>query len=267
VAAESGPAGGVPAGYELERERGVEIVALPCVMRAVRDAVGEAHTLYDWAERWSSRSFVGRAGAAFAVVTPCGEWVVRHYRRGGVVARMLGDRYVRAGEPRPLRELRASVLARTRGVATPEVVAAAVYPAGLVYRADLATRYVPDSADLADTVLGPARGGVADRVEAWRAAGALLRIAFRAGVAHPDLNMRNILIQRTAGGRMALLLDLDRAVVHDSAVSDEVRHSMLSRLQRSRRKLESVAGVCAGSEELAAFEEAVAGDDDRDERK
>jgi hypothetical protein len=129
MAAVNGSAGGMPAGYEVERERGVEIVALPSVMGVVRDAIGEAGTLYAWAARSGSRSFVGR-GAVFAVATPAREWVVRHYRRGGAVARVLGDRYVRISEPRALRELRASVLARSRGVATPEVVAAVVYPAG-----------------------------------------------------------------------------------------------------------------------------------------
>jgi 3-deoxy-D-manno-octulosonic acid kinase len=263
MAAVHGSAGGMPSGYEVERERGVEIVALPSVMRVVRDAIGEAGTLYAWAARSGSRSFVGR-GAAYAVATPHREWVVRHYRRGGAVARVLGDRYVRISEPRALRELRASVLARSRGVATPEVVAAVVYPAGLLYRADLATLYIADSADLAEAALGSARGDAAARVEAWRATGALLRVAFGAGVEHADLNLRNILIQRTAGVATALLLDLDRAVVHDHAVSDVARRSMLRRLHRSRRKLESAAGVCAAADELAAFDAAL--DDDRDDR-
>jgi 3-deoxy-D-manno-octulosonic acid kinase len=250
----------VPTGYVVERERGVEIVALPSVIGVVRDAVAGAGTLYGWAWRSGGRSFTGR-GAAWSVATPHGDWVVRHYRRGGAVARVLGDRYVRAGEPRPLRELRASVLARSRGVATPEVVAALVYPSGLVYRADLATTWVQDSADLAETVLGTGRASAEVRLAAWRATGALLRVAFAAGVEHADLNLRNILIRRTGDDVAALLLDLDRAVVHGRAVGDDVRRSMLERLHRSRRKLESAAGVHVSAEELAALDTALGKDD------
>jgi 3-deoxy-D-manno-octulosonic acid kinase len=205
------------------------------------------------------REFTGR-GAAYGLATRHGQWVVRHYRRGGAIAAMLEDRYLRLGPTRPMRELWASTAARSRGVPTPEVVAAVTYPAGPFYRADLATRYVEDSADLAESVLGAARAAPGQRVEIWRAAGALLRLAFAAGVEHRDLNLRNILIQpRDDGPPAAFLLDLDRAVVHDRAVSDPERARMMSRLQRSRRKLESAAGVSTTAAELAVFEEAVRG--------
>jgi tRNA A-37 threonylcarbamoyl transferase component Bud32 len=129
---------------------------------------------------------------------------------------------------------------------------------GAVYRADLATRLVPDAADLADTVLGGDRGDVAQRAAAWRAAGELLHDAFAAGVVHADLNMRNILVQRGAVPT-AYLLDLDRAVVRDGVVPDAARQRMLRRLHRSRQKLEAVLGVQTSAEELQLFSDAVAG--------
>jgi 3-deoxy-D-manno-octulosonic acid kinase len=170
---------------------------------------------------------------------------------------VLGDRYVRLGETRPLRELRASAAARARGVATPEIVAAVAYGAGPVYRADLATVRVPHSADLADTVLGPARRPPAERLAAWQAAGALLRRAFGAGVVHADLNLRNILIQRGTPHPTAFLLDLDRAVVRNGGAGDVARQRMLGRLHRSRRKLEAELGSTVTAAELAAFDDAV----------
>lgn len=244
----------VPAGYAEERERGAQVVALPSVMGTVRAALREGGTLYDWAaSRQGARAFTGR-GAAYAVETGAGAWVVRHYRRGGSVARLLGDRYARLGEARPLQELTASAAARARGVPTPEVLAAVVYPAGAFYRADLATAHVPDSADLAETTLGPARVDAAARMQAWRAAGSLLRTVFDAGIQHADLNLRNILIMRAAGGLGALLLDLDRAIVRPGAVSDGARAAMLRRLHRSRRKLEGALGRVTPDAELAALD-------------
>jgi 3-deoxy-D-manno-octulosonic acid kinase len=241
----------LPSGYSIERERGAEIAALPSVITDIRAAIRSHGTLYDWAAAQpAARSLAGR-GAAYAA----GDRVVRHYRRGGLVARVLYDRYLRAGEPRPLRELRASATARARGVATPEVLAAVVYDAGiLMYRADIATRLVPDAIDLAEAALGPGRLEPAQRVAAWRAAGALLRSAFAAGVIHRDLNLRNILIGRDG---TAHLLDLDRADVRSRGASDGARRRMLERLHRSRRKLEVRYGVRADDVELRAFDDAV----------
>jgi 3-deoxy-D-manno-octulosonic acid kinase len=250
-----------PVAYETRHEGGAIVVALPWAMAMVRQAIAQTGTLSGYAAvQPGAREFTGR-GAAYGMTTAHGEWVVRHYRRGGTVARLLRDRYLRVGASRPMRELRASAAARSRGVPTPEVVAAITYPAGAFYRADLATRYVEDSADLADSVLGAGRGAAQQRIETWRAAGALLRLAFAAGVEHPDLNLRNILIQQSDGeAPAAFLLDLDRAVVHDHGVSDEVRSRMIKRFQRSRRKLESVTGATATAAELSAFEEAVRGE-------
>ncbi|CAN5770798.1 3-deoxy-D-manno-octulosonic acid kinase [soil metagenome] len=247
----------VPDGYVAERERGAYIVALPSIMEMVQQAITESGTLFDWAaSRPGAREYTGR-GSAWGVATPDGDWVVRHYRRGGAAARVLNDRYINAGATRPLIELTASVRARNRGVATPEVVTAVVYAAGPTYRADLATRLVRDSADLAESVLGPDRLDAAGRLAAWRAAGDLLRIAFAAGVEHADLNLRNILIQRSDAGTQAHLLDLDRAVVREQPVSQVARSSMLQRLHRSRRKLETAAGGQTSSDELEAFDAAL----------
>jgi 3-deoxy-D-manno-octulosonic acid kinase len=234
---------GLPAGYVTRRERGAEFVALPSVMEAVVAAVREAGSLHAWAAgQPGARGLAGR-GTAWAVQGSDGAWVVRHYRRGGLLAGVLGDRYLALGRRRPVRELAASAAARALGVPTPEVVAAVVYPGGPAYRAELATRLVPDGADLAETVLGPGRGGQAERLAAWRAAASLLRRAFDAGVVHADLNMRNILVARGDGGPEAWLLDLDRARVLAGPVGRAGRRRMLQRLDRSRRKLEAAWGV------------------------
>jgi 3-deoxy-D-manno-octulosonic acid kinase len=266
------------AGYAVERERGALIVALPSVIVAVVSLLHSHTTLYDAAAaRPDAQAFAGR-GAAYRMTIAGTDVVVRHYRRGGAVARVLHDEYLRLGEPRPLRELHASISARARGVDTPEVVAAIAYLAGPLYRADLATRFVPGSRDLATVTFGkglddlandrtrertraPARARVRvreredeeARAAAWHAAGSLVRTAFDAGVEHADLNLRNILISPPAGAPRALLLDLDRAVVHAKPLRAAVRSAMIARLHRSRAKLEKLAGEETGAEELAAF--------------
>lgn len=247
----------------MERERGVVIVALPSVVEAVRAAIAQHGSLHAAAASApNAHSFTGRS-RAFVMTAGGIECVVRHYQRGGAAGRLLDDEFLNIGEPRPLRELRASAAARTRGVSTPEVVATVTYRAGAgaYYRADIATRLVPRAIDLAELSLG----GSADvrvRCAGWTAAGALLRQMFAAGLRHADLNLRNMLITGTAeGSAAATLLDLDRAVVGDRAVSDVAGRRMLERLHRSRRKLESVYGERVTAAELAAFAAALAGVD------
>lgn len=244
-----------PAGYTRARVGGTAILAVPEAVETVRQAIIRAGSLHEYAaDLPSSFPLAGRGVAYVMEAGPNERWVVRHYHRGGWLARRLGDRYFRTSRPRPFRELAASEAARSRGVPAPRVIAAMVRSHGPFYRADLATEYIPESKDLYEATLGAAPLDADGRVAAWRAAGALLREAFRAGVTHPDLNLRNVLV---SGGE-AWLLDLDRARV-GRPVGARGRAAMLARLHRSRLKLEAAAGRVVDAAELAAFDEALRG--------
>jgi 3-deoxy-D-manno-octulosonic acid kinase len=192
---------------------------------------------------------------------------VRHYQRGGAIARLLGDRYVRLGKTRPLLELHASERARARGVRTPRVTAIAILNRGLFYRADIATENVADSSDLAEITFGRAPSAArvdvaqvpaAAVVEAWFAAGTLVRDAARAGVVHPDLNLKNILIAGRSPPR-AWLIDLDGCRIRDTDSSGRDLDRMLSRFDRSRRKFERITAQGVQEAALSAFRDAVRG--------
>lgn len=253
-------AGAGTAGYRTVEYAGARITALPGALDVVK-AVLDAHgTLHEWAAAQPGAVPMTGRGAAYAVSTDDGEWVVRHYRRGGAMARLLGDRYPRIGAARAEAELAVSVAARSRGVASPEVVAAVVRNHGAWYRADLVTRRVAAAVSLADATLGARRVDEEARVAAWHAAGRLLRDIFAAGLEHPDLNLRNILLQRVGSDSpSAVVLDLDRAVIRGAAVSDSGRSAMLARLHRSRRKLERHSGQVTSQRELAALDAGVRG--------
>ena len=201
-----------------------------------------------------AKAMMGR-GVSWAFDAGDERWVVRHYRRGGMIARFLRDRYLRLGASRPYRELVASVEARRRAVRTPEVIGYVIYGGAPFYRADIVTRFVDDSQDLASATFGPDLPSIAHQTAAWAAAGELLRTMFDAGVVHADLNLRNILI----AGRdpaVAWLIDLDRCRVTD-APSAAARLAMLERFHRSRRKLELRFRRPVDPASLAAFAEAL----------
>ena len=248
----------LPVGYREQEVAGTTLVTRGDAAERLSAPLRSGTTLYEWAAAQpDARALQGR-GATYVV--PVGEdnWVVRHSWRGGAVAGLLRDLYLRTGEPRPYRELRVSDGLRQHGIETPAMLGFALYPVGPFYRSDVVTRYVPDSHDLATLTFGGERAPAGDRVAAWRAAGALLRRSWNAGLVHPDLNLRNILISGPTESPRAWLVDLDRAHLSgDMAAGDRVE--MQRRLNRSREKLEAEYGQRVGKVELIAFGEALHG--------
>ncbi|HEX7242091.1 MAG TPA: lipopolysaccharide kinase InaA family protein, partial [Longimicrobiaceae bacterium] len=94
---------------------------------------------------------------------------------------------------------------------------------------------VPDARDAAAWLAGaPADGRLATLREAGRQVGRM----HAAGVAHPDLNLRNLLVR----GAEVYLLDFDRARVYPGPVPGCQRERDLLRLARSARKLRAPVG-------------------------
>lgn len=246
-----------PEGFVEVEGPGARVLARPEARMWVEAALETHGTLYRAAARSRSALRMQGRGPVYAIPArrdeveaaldvDAGRWAVRHYRRGGAVARLLGDLYLRTGDPRPFRELRASEAVRDRRIPTPRVVAAAVYRAGpFFYRGDLVTRYVPDTVLLADVLFDPDRRGVSgtvDRREALAETGALIRRMARAGVHHPDLNARNVLLEWSGGAPDAYVIDLDRCRLAEGPLPDAAE-AMHERLLRSIRKLEKKADL------------------------
>ena len=197
-------------------------------------------TLHEWAAAHDDVvTFTGR-GAVHSVPAPTpgpdrrDHWAVRHYRRGGAVARYLDDRYLAAGDSRPMRELKASVEARKRGIPTPAVVAGATYSAGLFYRADIATELIPDATSLVELLFGKSDSQT-DVEQALHAAGKVVRRLEETRVLHPDVNAGNILLRNHLGETEAHVIDLDRCNVLAQEAPGP-HHFMRARLERSLRR-------------------------------
>lgn len=235
-----------PGGFEPVTGRGGWAFALPAALPWLQDVMSSAHTLHGWAAAHPDRRELAGRGRVWSVPAEApgpddaSRWVVRHYYRGGAVARYLDDRYLAVGDPRPVREASAAAEARDRGIPTPSVVAGAVYPAGLFYRADLVTEEIPRAADLA-SVLFESEEPLLDAETALAAAGVLVRRLEKAGVFHPDLNAKNIVLQSVEEGARAHLVDLDRCCPRVRGVPAPA-YPMRRRLERSLRKFEARAG-------------------------
>jgi len=218
------------------------------------DALGDPGGVYGWAGRQEGRTdFMGRGPVHVVpaqVPGPDGrdQWAVRHYRRGGAMAMHMGDRYLRAGRPRPFHEADASAAARTRGVRTPAVLCAAVYPTGIHYRADLVTEVVPDVVPLGAML--QKHDGTRGWLLAMDRAGALIRSLTDARVFHVDLNAHNVLLSEDPD-EAAWVVDLDRARILKRRSSSSADR-MVARLTRSIVKIGTPTGESLRHQEIEA---------------
>lgn len=230
--------GYLPEGYRSYAVGSAVLVTRPDYFVFVRDALHRFGRFHAYAAALPGAVPLRGRGATWQIEGPGGKWVVRGYRRGGAVARVLGDRYFRLGASRPYAELWASVRARERGIATPEVLAYAVYPAGMFTRADLATRYIEGGRDLAAVLFSD--GAEELKQQACEAAGRMVRALGRAGVRHVDLNLKNLMFVPDGAPSM-WVLDLDRCEVTKDG-SEVSAQPMLARLLRSLEKWERQVG-------------------------
>lgn len=173
-------------------------------------------------------------GAIRRVDTAHGRCVVRHYRRGGLIATLSRDWFVWTGaeRTRPFREFRITQQLRAAALPVPEVVAARFVRAGTGYRADLATREVVGARTLAERL--DATAGEID----WSGLGGLIARFHALGLWHADLNAHNVLFDDE--GR-AMLIDFDRA--RFVAPFATRLQGNLERLARSLRKIGHAALV------------------------
>lgn len=181
-----------------------------------------------WRERGALRSQAGGRGGVAIIDSPAGEVVLRHYRRGGMVARLFGDRYLFTGgqRTRSAREFRLLAELDRRGLPVPAPIASRYVRHGLRYSADLITARIPDAATLAERLAdGAFNADLAGRV------GALIARFHRAGAWHADLNAHNILV---SNGEL-YLIDFDRGRLRSP--SAHWQRANLARLKRSLVKL------------------------------
>ena len=171
-------------------------------------------------------------------------WVLRHYRRGGLVARLLDDTYLYAGaaRTRSFREFRLLRTLREWDLPVPRPVAAGYQRRGLLYRADLLTEELPTRRTLAQALAFEPL----DKAT-WHAVGACVARLHARGVHHADLNAHNLVVGEDGA---VYVLDFDRGRVRTRGAWER---SVLERLHRSLVKVS--AALPAGRFDERAWDE------------
>ncbi len=212
----------------------------------LRKPGAELFDVEHWRAEGSLQEIAG--GRASIAVVGSGEqrWVLRHYRRGGLIARISRDRYFWLGEARTrsFAEWRLLAELRRRGLPVPAPVAARYVRGALTYTADLITEYLPDCRTLADAITGAQLPA-----EQWSIVGKTIAAFHREGVHHADLNAHNILIEHAVAPRV-YLLDFDRGRIEARGSWEQ---DVLARLRRSLEKTKAQRSAVAFTAEQWAW--------------
>ena len=173
-------------------------------------------------------------GTTYFVEIAGKDCVLRHYRRGGMVARLMGDRYWRATLPesRAWREWHLLADLSKRGLPVPVPVAARVITRGPFYQADIIMQRLLDTRSLSQA-LGE---GALSKAQ-WSVIGQCIRRFHQAGVYHADLNAHNVLLDENDG---VWLIDFDKGEIRPVD-----RKWQMANLERLRRSLDKLAGLHA----------------------
>jgi 3-deoxy-D-manno-octulosonic acid kinase len=182
-----------------------------------------------WAARGALEEFAGGRGSVCTLRTQDGDWILRHYRRGGFAARISNDRYVWTGaeRTRSFREWRLLAELHGRGLPVPPPVAARFERVGLLYRADIITVRLANARTLAEVIEHRALD-----LAMWQRIGRTIARFHAAGVHHADLNANNIMLV----GEDVYLLDFDRGRIRARGGWED---AVIARLKRSLEKLQA----------------------------
>ena len=170
----------------------------------------------------------GGRGAAWFVRGEAGDAVLRHYRRGGLMARLgrRGYTWLGEGRVRSLAEFRLLAQLHREGLPVPAPLLAGYWRSGWCYGAAILVERIAGARALS-------RWLEADVDQApWEAVGEMMARFHLVGLDHADLNADNVLVD--ARGQ-TWLIDFDRCALRQGGGAWRERN--LERLARSLGKL------------------------------
>ena len=170
-------------------------------------------------------------GSTTVVRGDAGEFVLRHFIRGGLIGHLVSDTYFWLGEEatRGFSEWRLLSELVAMELPVPRPAAARYSRNGLVYRADLLTVLIPDVMPLSERIASDSTTG-----EFWQKLGRGIASFHKAGVYHSDLNAYNVQIDRDD---KLWLVDFDRGSLRQAGSWPQ------RNLKRLRRSLRKIAGL------------------------
>lgn len=193
--------------------------------------IGDPHPhLFDSQWWQAQKAVVGSSqgrGVTWFVKLDGRHLVLRHYYRGGMVGKVVRDRFWFEGveSSRAMAEFALLDTLCAKGLPVPRPYAARMSKRGPFYRADILIERIRGSKDL----VGLLKTGSLDAT-VWQRIGQTLRQFHDAGVYHADLNSHNILLDRDG---KVWVIDFDKGAIREPGSWQQTN---LERLLRSFNK-------------------------------
>lgn len=167
----------------------------------------------------------GGRGGAWYVQTSAGPAVLKHYRRGGLLAKFIHNKYFFLGtaRTRSFKEFQLLQNLAERGLPVPKPLLAFCKHGLFSYQAALLTERLPNVHSLVTAAQNSAAP--------WQRVAEIIAQFHRAGAHHSDLNANNILINQQGE---VFIIDWDKCKLE--ARPGHWCEKVLARLQRSLRK-------------------------------
>ena len=181
---------------------------------------------------WKQRGGAGTRGAGRGNIRHLSDgrsnYLLRHYYRGGLMARVSRDLFLaqRVPDSRAMAEFTLLRALRQHGLPVPRACAALHRKVGLFYRAEIIVELIPDATDVAALLHGVRALTGAE----WQRLGQAVRQLHDAQVFHADLNCHNLMLD-THGA--AWIVDFDKCAFR---AGETWKAANLKRLLRSLRK-------------------------------
>jgi len=139
--------------------------------------------------------------------------VLRHYYRGGLVAKVSTDRFIfrHLRQTRPYRELSLLAKLHEAGLNVPKPLAAKLKHTRFSYTADIITGAIPRAQELHSHILQQAL-----KPSVWHEIGATLRKMHDLQACHYDINVKNVLLQQPDSTLQAELLSESTPTIETS---------------------------------------------------
>jgi 3-deoxy-D-manno-octulosonic acid kinase len=218
------------------------IIQQPSVLHPLSD---RDFDLDFWRAQDDACALDGGRGASQKIILRGEAFVLRHYLRGGLMARLLYDQYLWTGltHSRPFRESKVIDFALQQQLPVAQVTAYQIQRSGMFYRASIISRYIENRGTLADCLVRSSLDQLA-----WKDLGLLIRRMHEAGIYHADLNANNILLDEHNHFH---LIDFDKARRLPASSS-----KLKNNVQRLRRSLLKIARQQARVQQAFHFSEA-----------
>ena len=191
----------------------------------------QLHDLFSPAYWQAQQAIIGSAkgrGTTWFVKLPKLQGALRHYRRGGIMGKVVTDNYLFTGwsHTRSAQELSILEYLHGKNVNVPRPIAARAIRSGTTYKADILTTKIPNAKDLVDLLCH----APLERQQ-YLLIGKQIAKMHQAKVNHTDLNIHNLLVDQN---KRVWIIDFDKCRLEPRCGSWQKNN--LDRLQRSFRK-------------------------------